>query len=173
MIRPMGPQELDVVAGLLFRANEEHLAAFPPAVADGYRRELHDVQGRMAIADVYVAVTCGAIVGSVTLIGDSADDAHPWPPGGAVLRLLAVDPERRGGGWGERLAGHCVEEAARRGRRFVALHTAPMMASAKRLYERLGFERAPEHDFRPGAHYAGTADPTERAWGEAYLLHFR
>jgi len=172
MIREMEPHEHEVVARLLLRANEEHLAVFPPAVAEGYRRELVDVQNRLRVADVYVAVAHDVIVGTVTLIEDSGHDAHPWPPGGSVLRLLAVDPTERGGGLGERLVGRCLAEAARRRRRFVGLHTAPAMATAKRLYERLGFERAPQHDFVPGAHYAGSADPSEEAWGEAYLLHF-
>lgn len=46
------------------------------------------------------------------------------------------------------------------------------MAAAKRLYERMGFERLPLHDFRPGEHYAGVADASEAAWGEAHMLHF-
>lgn len=163
---------MDAVAALLTRANDEHLRVFPPAVAEAYARELRDVRSRLPIGDVYVALAGEVLVGSVTLIRHSGDDTHPWPPGGAVLRLLAVEPAQRRAGWGQLLAAHCIEEAARRGRAFLALHTSPAMASAKRLYERLGFERAPLHDFRPEEHYGGVVDASEASWGEAYMLHF-
>ncbi len=169
IIRRMRENEAEQVADLLVRANEEHFTTFPPAVASGYRTEIVDMADRRLFADVYVADVAGRLLGSVTYLPDAADDGHPWPPGGAVLRLLAVDPEARGQRLGERLTVLCIDRARDERARFLGLHTAPMMAAARRLYERLGFVRAPSHDFDPLAHYGGAAGG-EPPWGLAYVL---
>ena len=170
IIRLMKAVEAETVAELLVRANEEHLSRFPPAVASAYRTEITRVAHRLSFADVYVAELGGRLVGSVTYLADAADDGHPWPAGGAVLRLLAVDAPGRRRGVGERLTTTCIERA-RRTALFLGLHTAPQMAAARRIYERLGFERAPEHDFDPAAHYGGV-DGDGHPWGLAYVLRF-
>lgn len=169
-IRRMQAGEVAAVAALLLRANEASLAAFPPEVARSYRAELLDVARRAAGAETYVLSLDGSLTGSVTYVPDAADDSHPWPPGGAVLRFLAVEPAVRGRGLGELLTHVCLERAREQGARFLALHTAPSMVAARRLYERLGFQRAPRHDFDPGAHYGAGSLPGEPPWGLAYLL---
>lgn len=158
------------VAELLVRANEEHLATFPPEVAAAYRRELSDVAARPASAEVYVAHVAERLTGTVTFLPDAADDTHPWPPGGSVLRFLAVDPQARGHRLGGRLTQLCIERARSTGSRFLGLHTAPVMAGARRLYESRGFERVPELDFDPGRHYGDGTPEDEPPWGLAYVL---
>ena len=68
-----------------------------------------------------------------------------WPE----LRLLAVAPEARGQGIGEALVNECVRRARRMGATELGLHTSRSMEVAMRMYRRLGFVRAPEHDFQP------------------------
>jgi predicted N-acetyltransferase YhbS len=172
-IRDMTPAEADAVAELLLACNQEHLAAFPPEVARSYCAELADVRARLPVADVLVAVADDRdeLLGTVTLVRNAADDGHPWPPGGSVLRLLAVQPGTRGQGVGTNLAEACVQRAERLQARFVGLHTAPFMGSARALYERMGFRRAPEHDFDPDAHYgSSTQRDAGEPWGLAYVL---
>ena len=64
------------------------------------------------------------------------------------FRMLAVAPSGRGRGVGERLVRACLDRAA--SEPFcadrVVLWTQPSMNAAQRLYERLGFARAPERD---------------------------
>jgi ribosomal protein S18 acetylase RimI-like enzyme len=43
----------------------------------------------------------------------------------------------------------CVRRARRAGADALGLHTSRSMRAAIRLYERMGFVRAPERDFRP------------------------
>jgi ribosomal protein S18 acetylase RimI-like enzyme len=43
----------------------------------------------------------------------------------------------------------CVSRARQSGAAAVTLHTTDMMRAAMRLYERLGFRRAPELDIQP------------------------
>lgn len=169
-LRAMRLDEADSVAKLLLRANEEHLADFPAGVARSYREELMAVRSRWGATELYVVEREGRLVGTVTFVPDAAGDAHPWPDGGAVLRFLAVEPSEQGRGVGERLTAVCISRAREQGSGYLALHTAPTMRAARAVYERLGFVRAPEHDFDPAAHYAGAADPEQPPWGLAYLL---
>ena len=60
--------------------------------------------------------------------------------------MLAVAPEARGKRIGEALVRACIERAMNDGARAVVLWSQPTMPAAHRLYERLGFVRAPERD---------------------------
>ncbi len=62
------------------------------------------------------------------------------------FRMLAVHPDARGTGAGEALVRACVERAIKAGAKRVVLWSQPRMLTAHRLYERLGFVRAPERD---------------------------
>jgi ribosomal protein S18 acetylase RimI-like enzyme len=62
------------------------------------------------------------------------------------FRLLAVDDKARGKGIGEQLVQACMDRAFAAGAQAVVLWTQPSMYSAHRLYERMGFRRAPERD---------------------------
>lgn len=62
------------------------------------------------------------------------------------FRLLAVDDKARGKGVGQRLVEACVDRAFAAGAQAMVLWSQPSMHSAHRLYERLGFSRAPERD---------------------------
>lgn len=169
-VRDMRPAEVPAVSALLVAAYQEHVGSFPPPVARSYLTEVADVAGRLTTCDVLVAEQAAGLVGTVTLVRDAAHDGHPWPPGGAVLRLLAVAPEARRQGVGHALTTACLDRARARGARYVGLHTAPFMTSARRLYESLGFTRAPEHDFDPDLYYGGRRGSEEPPWGLAYVL---
>lgn len=176
-VRPARSDELDAVRALLAASLEEHVAAFPPELGAAYAEETVDLESRSATSDLVVAISDDEIVGTVTFVPDAADDAHPWPAAGSVLRLLAVRPDARGIGVGRALTEDAIERARHLGSGFLGLHTAPFMSTAQRLYERLGFERAPEQDFDPFRHYvrSPSAEPTHAevlaASGLAYVLH--
>jgi ribosomal protein S18 acetylase RimI-like enzyme len=63
--------------------------------------------------------------------------------------MLAVDPGARGRGAGHALVQACLDDARRRGRERVVISSRPWMTAAHRVYERLGFVRAPERDWTP------------------------
>lgn len=71
-------------------------------------------------------------VGSVFLVEDGADTAR--------LRLLLVEPAARRVGLGRRLAEEAVRFARRAGYEQVVLWTNDVLASARPIYESLGFE---------------------------------
>jgi ribosomal protein S18 acetylase RimI-like enzyme len=50
---------------------------------------------------------------------------------------------------GRALVGACLERARAAGRTGLVIVTAPSWTDAQRLYERMGFRRAPDRDFEP------------------------
>jgi ribosomal protein S18 acetylase RimI-like enzyme len=62
--------------------------------------------------------------------------------------MLAVAPSAQGRGVGRALSVECIDRARARRARRVALHSTPWMQTAHRLYESLGFVRAPDRDLQ-------------------------
>ncbi|HET9171468.1 MAG TPA: GNAT family N-acetyltransferase [Actinospica sp.] len=69
----------------------------------------------------------------------------------AEFRMLATAPPARGRGVGEALVRACIERAKKAGAPRLVLSTGPQHLAAHRLYDRLGFARTPERDWRPRA----------------------
>lgn len=163
--------EFDAVADLLVAVFTPIAKRMPPAVASRYLDEVRDVRGRSEATELLVVGTAGgALAGTVTFLPDSADDEHPWPAGGSVLRLLAVAPGARGAGMGRTLVQACVARASAQGRDFLGLHTSHVMEEACSLYERMGFIRAPAWDFDARTHYGSGAVIETELQGLAYVL---
>jgi len=80
----------------------------------------------------WVAERDGERVGCVLCVAGDA-------PGEARLRILLVTPDARGQGVGERLVRTCVEFAADAGYDRMTLWTNDVLASARRIYQGLGF----------------------------------
>lgn len=99
-----------------------------------------------------IAELDGEIVGSLQMFL-SSETAYGRPELGIhspIVRLLATSPAARGKG----IATELLKESARRslalGADTLHLHTSDLMASAIRLYERLGFERALDKEMYNG-----------------------
>jgi len=114
-----------------------------------YEAELQDIGGRIRESDVLVAELEGQLVGCVTLVDGLKPLSEVEDPDAATIRMLGVASEARGRGIGDALTRECIDRARAAGRKRVRLDTRTSLASAQRLYERLGFERDPEHDWSP------------------------
>jgi len=119
---------------------------------DAYRQNIVATLAEVGPAEQIVVEQEGIIVGTVLLYpprrvtsrqGDSIE--MPWPE----VRLLAVAPSARGRGVGAALMQECVRRVRRSGTGVLSLHTTDLMQAALRMYERMGFVRAPELDFHP------------------------
>lgn len=151
-IRDARDDEREAIRALTLAAYAEFATVMAPAAwagLDGAVRAA--LAGDDAGVERIVAERDGEIVGSVRLYSPSTDayggmaKRASWPE----LRLLAVAPAARGTGVGEALVGECVRRARLSGASELGLHTSESLRAAVRMYERMGFVRAPEFDFRP------------------------
>jgi GNAT superfamily N-acetyltransferase len=131
----------------------EQYAALMPAHWEGYRQNILATLAAAQSEAQIVAEEEGRVVGTVLLY--PAGSVMARPGGGSItltlpeVRLLAVAPPARGRGVGAALMDECVRRARQSGAAALTLHTADIMQAAMRLYERLGFRRAPELDIQP------------------------
>lgn len=149
-IREARPEELQEVEDLVKTAYQEFQDFMPPEIWERWMRNVSEaLQAPGGV--VLVAVADGEIAGAVTLFPDGRQ-AHQgqWPDGAAAIRMLAVRPTRRGNGYGELLTQACLSRARALGIATIFLYTGTFMTAARQLYEKLGFQRAPEFDGDPG-----------------------
>ena len=146
-IRPAEPDELALVGELTLAA---YVADGFTTVDDAYADELRAADQRAQQAQLVVAAAPhGDLLGTVTFVLPGTPWAEVSRTGEAEFRMLAVSPEHRGRGVGSALTQWCVDRAREQGCTGIALSTLPQMATAHRMYERMGFARAPERDWWP------------------------
>jgi ribosomal protein S18 acetylase RimI-like enzyme len=148
-VREAHPDELDVAGGLVADAYE---AAGVISSDTWYLDKIRDARGRFRHCPILLAVEegSGTVLGCVTYVpGPGNPFSELEQEGEAGFRMLGVAPWAQRRGVGEALVQACIERALLAGRRGLAISTGPEMRSAHRLYERLGFRRAPGRDFDP------------------------
>lgn len=167
-IREATKEDFDEIARLTLDAYR----ALDMWVGDEYAGHLADVESRARAentlvlvaeddlpnpAAVTAAVVAGVgappaperrLLGSVTLTigGGPYFEWDPDVDGDCGFRMLAVDPAVRGRGVGPRLVAECLDRARAAGCRRMVIGSTEWMTTAHRIYERLGFRRAPEND---------------------------
>ena len=115
-----------------------------------YGEQLRDVAARADRAELLVVRDHGGrVLDSVALVlaGDFGEITESDDE--AAFRMLVVDPAVQGRGIGELLVTTCLDRARAAGKRRMVLSTDRRMTTAQRLYERLGFTRLPDRDWRP------------------------
>jgi ribosomal protein S18 acetylase RimI-like enzyme len=121
---------------------------------NGYVERLVDAASRAREAEVWVAVEGEQVLGSVTFVVPGSPYREIARDDEGEFRMLGVDPAARGRGVGRALVELCVRRSRELGYAGVRMSTMDRMASAHRVYERLGFTRVPEDDWspEPGVH---------------------
>jgi ribosomal protein S18 acetylase RimI-like enzyme len=113
-----------------------------------YMSVLEDVEHRAEHAQVWVAEAAGQVVAAVTLTFADQPYSEIAAEGELEFRMLAVDPASQGGGVGRAVVREVVDHARRLpGIGAISITSATFMERAHRLYESLGFRRAPERDW--------------------------
>lgn len=159
VVRLLGPAPARVTV----RRAEPHELPVAGAIAEGayrhegylegdeeYAVELRDAASRAEESEVLVAVSDGAVVGTVTYCPSGTGHAQIAGPGEAEFRMLGVAPIARGHGVGERLTHACVERARAAGAHTLRMSSYVKMLPAHALYERMGFTRTPDRDWSEG-----------------------
>jgi GNAT superfamily N-acetyltransferase len=146
LIREARSEELEAVEALVKRAYREFRDLVPE---EGWARWMESISLALNSGEglILVAEADGALQGAVQFFPD-ATRAHQgrWPAAAATLRLLAVRPEARGRGLGTWLTEECLRRARALHITTIYLYTGRFMLSARHIYEKLGFHRAPEFD---------------------------
>ncbi|USG66876.1 GNAT family N-acetyltransferase [Brevibacillus ruminantium] len=152
IIREANEAEEEAVRSVMLEAYEQYAAVLPAPVWEQYRSAISEsASGNAPIARI-VAEIDRDIVGSVQLYTSSEAAYGRTDLGIAspVIRYLSVSRRARGKGVATALIGESVRRSLELGATQLYLHTSDMMASAIRLYERLGFERAYDKEFHNG-----------------------
>jgi GNAT superfamily N-acetyltransferase len=145
-----------VALGQLLVEVYSNLPGFPgPLEQPAYYDMLRDIGEFTKKPDVRVLVAvppAGGLAGGVVYFGDlahyGAAGIAPTIKRASGIRLLGVHPECRNMGVGKALATACIALAREQGHLEVVLHTTKAMQTAWAMYERLGFIRSPDLDFR-------------------------
>ncbi len=145
------------------QARDDELARAGEVVAEAYRsnpgmdddldylEDVRDARGRATDSEVLVAVDAsGAVLGAVSYVPGPESPMSELARGEeAEFRMLGVLPAARGAGVGRALVEACIARAREGGRSALVLSTPPDWTTGQRLYEGLGFRRAPDRDFDP------------------------
>jgi len=137
LIRDARPGDRDRIREVTLAAYQEY-ASRMSGHWEGYRQNIVATLASVEPAEQVVAERDDTIVGTESL-------EVPWPE----VRLLAVASAARGQGIGAALMRECVRRARGSGTSALSLHTTDLMQTAMRMYERMGFVRAPQLDFHP------------------------
>jgi GNAT superfamily N-acetyltransferase len=143
VLRPPGPGDLGWVVqrnAAVYAAeygwDETYEALVARLVADYAARADHTGEA------VWIAEVAGERAGCVFCLRKDEQTAQ--------LRLLLVEPSARGMGIGGRLVAECLAFARRAGYREIVLWTNDVLHTARRIYQRAGFELVasqPHHSF--------------------------
>jgi GNAT superfamily N-acetyltransferase len=153
-IRDARAADRAAIEAVTLAAYEQYATVLAAPLWEAYRQNIVTTLTSVTPATQIVAEKEGALVGSVLLYPAGGDMRVPgggkattlaWPE----VRLLAVTPAARGSGAGRRLMEECIRRGRAAGATALTLHTTDMMRVAMQLYERMGFERAPDLDFSP------------------------
>ncbi len=146
VVRPADRDELDAVGRLTLDA---YAANGYIIESDPYAPHLLDAASRADDGELLVAEVDDRLVGTVTFCPEGSSFSEVAGPGEGEFRMLAVAPGARRRGAAEALVQACIDRSRELGYAAVVLSSLPVQTDAHRLYERLGFRRAPHRDWAP------------------------
>jgi predicted N-acetyltransferase YhbS len=148
LIRRASLADLSQIVTVIEAAFAQYRDDIPPAIFGRYLVDLRAIGERWDECEIFVAEHEGRVAGSIAFYADASLEGLGLPTQWAGLRSLAVHPAARGLRLGRRLSERCVERAREIAAPAFGLHTAAFMTAARRIYDGLGFRRAPEFDLR-------------------------
>jgi ribosomal protein S18 acetylase RimI-like enzyme len=145
-LRPVRAEELVEVGRL---TAEVYVGDGFVDAADEYVDQLADTARRAREAEIWVAADNDQVIGSVTFCVAGTPFREIARDDEGEFRMLAVNQAARGRGVGQALVELCLRRSREMGYAGVRMSTMDRMTSAHRVYERLGFVRAPDDDWSP------------------------
>jgi ribosomal protein S18 acetylase RimI-like enzyme len=145
-IRPVRTDEHEAAGALVEAA---YLAGGLLDNDRGYGAHVRDVAGRASAHHVLVALRDSRLVGTVTLTPYGTPHSELAHEDEVEFRYLGVAPEAWGGGVAQALVAACEDYAVATDAVRLVICVISDNTRAHRLYERLGFVRAPDRDWTP------------------------
>jgi GNAT superfamily N-acetyltransferase len=138
-IRRAGPEDVLAIVAVLHESFVEFKALYTEGGFEATTPGADQILARMREGPVWVALSAGAVVGTVAAFVKSES---------VYIRGMAVLPNARGSGAGTKLLWQAEDWARREPYTRLFLSTTPFLNSAIRLYERFGFRRTSDglHD---------------------------
>ncbi|EFM11282.1 GCN5-related N-acetyltransferase [Paenibacillus curdlanolyticus YK9] len=154
IVRDAASSESDIVRQVMLGAYEQYAPFIPESMWEPYRAAISASVEGDGPSDRLVALWDGEIVGAAQVFdgSESAYGRAELAIFGPIIRYVSVLPKARGRGIATALLKETAARSLARGYNVLHLHTSDMMASAVKLYERLGFERAYDKEFNNGEH---------------------
>jgi GNAT superfamily N-acetyltransferase len=156
-VRNAKPSEFAEIGQLMVQVYS-NLEGFPkPAEQPGYYQLLAGVGDltEKPKTEILVAVSeDDKVLGAVVYFGDmqyyGSGGIATEEKNAAGFRLLAVDAAARGLGLGKVLTRACIEKAKGENLSQMIIHTTKTMQTAWKMYEKIGFKRSEDLDFKQG-----------------------
>nr|WP_256256553.1 GNAT family N-acetyltransferase [Paenibacillus sp. BC26] len=152
IIRQARSSDRDAVVQVLLDAYQQYEITLDSARWEQYKENILQAIDSPTTKSRLVAELDGQIMGSV-FIYESSESAYGAPGleiHSPIIRLLGVSRQARRRGIATELIRESAKLSLDWGADTLYLHTSDLMDSAVRLYERLGFERAFDKEFRNG-----------------------
>ena len=136
------------------RVTVEAYSDFTLGPGDPYLEHLRNAAARDLEAELWVATPDDgdAILGTVTICREGSRWRELADHDEGEFRMLAVAPTARRSGVGETLVRLVLDRFREEGATAIVMSSLPEMTDAHRLYQRLGFVRTPQRDWRPVPH---------------------
>lgn len=151
-VRDAVAEDREAILRIVVAAYSQYEAVMSPDRWADYKASIIESVDKEGPQARIVAEVNGEIVGSVLLF-TSSTTAYGRPElkiDSPIIRLLGVAPEARGLGVATELIKESIRRSLALGASTLHLHTSDLMASAIKLYERLGFERATDKEMYNG-----------------------
>ena len=142
VVRDFEPSDSAAVDALALRAFAQYQESYSDWPA--FSKRLGQFVQNSSQSEIIVAEMDGVVVGAVAYVGAAQPKPPFYPPEWPMLRMLVVEPSKRGLGVGRALTEAVIGRAVRDRAPLIALHTSPLMQVALPLYERMGFRRERE-----------------------------
>ena len=155
LVRDAVPADYPAIRDMVIAAYRQYADLIAPDIFSAYLADLLDLDTHARHGRLFVVEADQWVCAFAAWYPDASVQGVGLPPGWASGRALAVHPAARGNGAARTLLATGERLAREAGAPVLAFHTVSFMTGAIALYERLGYDRAPEFDFDMAARYSG------------------
>lgn len=141
IIRDAQTSDFDRVALLSVESYREYSQSLTLENWNKMKTSLSNVSELTNRARLIVAEQNHELVGSVVYYRPGTSSSRLFQPEWASLRMLAVLPKYRGQKIGRRLSEECIRRAKLDRAEVIGLHTSELMVTARKMYQKLGFQQ--------------------------------